>query len=324
MSKDTSLVKPISTNADSTKTAALKYATNVRGVDYSSLVNVNGKYGLFTPIATEESQEVSKDNLEQVIQSLRESITSLQSDNQHLKKQVDELSKAQYRTPDDFATAISHSVDSLQHKLYDTRNPVSRFAMREFKIEAKVHVELTPLGTVAYRFLKPEEKVDPQRLTTLEMSLVPIPKETSDLDPSAFTPFVDIEEINGIGEVYQRKLNEQQIFSINDLLTAGTRVRSRVELAALLQVDRDKLALWINQAELLTIKAIDGRKAEVLHLIGIDTLAQLAAETADTLTPRFNDKVQALDRANLKPVETEEVSQWIAAAQAFQQSHRQA
>ena len=316
MSNDTPLKENIDI-ADHRRLSDTMFNTNLHATDYSKLVNVDGKLGLFTPLTDQDSSDTSNENLEQIIQVLRDKVASLQNQNQKLQQTLSEMTKASRRTPDDFATAISHSVDSLQARLHDTKNPVSRFAMREFKIETNVHVNVTPLGTVEYRFLQPEEEVDPTRLSKIEMSLVPLPKEENGWNPADFSHFTDIEEIQGIGERYQRKLNQHNIYSINDLLTAGTRVRSRVELASLLGVDRNKLSIWINLAELMTIKLIDGRKAEVLQLIGIDNLEQLAKQEAEALTNAFNTQVAEMNHATLKPVEQEEVLRWIKAADVY-------
>jgi len=254
-----------------------------------------------------------------VVQVLRDEVVRLHNANLALEDKLKQVIAAQHRTPDDFATAISHSVDSLQSRLYDTKNPVSRFALKEFEIEANVHVSVSSLGTVDYRFLEPEEAVDPNRLSKIKMNLVPLPRETEEgsWTSPAFTPFQDIEEIQGIGEIYQRRLNTHNIFSVSDLLNAGTRLKSRTELASMLEVDRKDLALWLSHAELMTVKEVDGRKAEVLHELGIDSLQSLAARQADELLESYNAKVQELDRKTLKPVDESEVKRWIEAARAF-------
>jgi len=290
---------------------------SLHATDFSRLVNVEGKLGLFTPLTDPDDGLTSNENLEQIIQLLRDQVAELQGENQSLRQGLKDVAEASRRTPDDFAAAIGHSVDSLQARLYNMQNPVSRFAMREFSIEANVHVGVTALGTVEYRFLEPEEKVDPNRLSKINMSLVPIPKDSAGWDPADFTPFSDIEEIQGIGEAYQRRLNQHNIFSVSDLIHAGTRARSKVELAAMLEVDRNKLSVWLGQAELMTIKSIDGRKAEVLHNIGIHSLEQLATQVAETLTSTFNEKVAEMNHATLKPVEQTEVEQWITAALSY-------
>ncbi|MDJ0807605.1 MAG: DUF4332 domain-containing protein [Gammaproteobacteria bacterium] len=293
--------------------------SNLKATDVSRLVEVEGKLGVFTPVTDAEQPEETQQNLEQVVQVLRDEVARLHNDNLALEEKLRQVMQAQHRTPDDFATAVSHSVDSLQSRLLDTKNPVSRFALRTFEIEANVHVSVSSLGTVDYRFLEPEEQVDPNRLSKIKMSLVPLPRETAEgswASPS-FTPFQDIEEIQGIGEIYQDKLNSHNIYSISDLLNAGTRLKSRTELAAMLEVDRNDLAQWLSHAELMTVKEVDGRKAEVLHELGIDSLEKLSTEQPEALLEAYNAKVQELGRKTLKPVDEAEVKRWVEAASAF-------
>ena len=293
--------------------------SNLKATDVSRLVEVEGRLGVFTPVTAAEKPEETQENLEQVVQVLRDEVARLQSANLALEEKLKQVMAAQHRTPDDFATALSHSVDSLQSRLLETKNPVSRFALKEFEIETNVHVSVSSLGTVDYRFLQPEEQVDPNRLSKIRMNLVPLPRETAEGSwaAPAFTPFQDIEEIQGIGEIYQHRLNSHNIYSISDLLNAGTRLKSRSELAAMLEVDRNDLAKWLSHAELMTVKEVDGRKAEVLHALGIDTLAKLASAQPQALLESYNAKVQELGHKTLKPVDEAEVKRWIDTAGAF-------
>ena len=58
------------------------------------------------------------------------------------------------------------------------RNTTSNFAVREFKLEASVFVQVTPLGSVEYRALvQPGEQAPPQALSKLSLQVVPVPKD---------------------------------------------------------------------------------------------------------------------------------------------------
>ena len=296
------------------------YNSSLKAADSSRLIEIEGKYGLFTPLTNPDKDEASTENMEEIIQVLKNQVTKLQTDKLSLQQHINNINQAKRRTPDDFATAISHTVDNLQSRLYDTKNPISRFAMKEFKIEANVHVNVTSMGTVEYRFIEPEENVDPARLSKIEMSLVPLPRESDEgawTQPD-FTPFTDIEEIQGIGKTYQHKLNQHNIYSISDLLTAGTRVRSNIELAAMLDVDRNKLDNWLSHAQLMTIKDIDGHKAEVLHNIGITDLNNLAGKSAEELAQTFNAKADEIGHKTLSHINADEANIWINTARAYQ------
>lgn len=293
--------------------------SRLRPVDSSRLIKVGDQQGIFTPIAGAGDEEASTGNLEAVVQALRAELQRLDNENLALRGQVEALEAERKRTPDDFASAVSHTLDTLQTRLHETKNPVSRFAVRGFSIEASVYVDVSPLGTIDYRFSQPGDSVDPGRLSRIKLDLVPLPKEDSagTWTQPEFTPFVDVEEIQGVGEEYQKRLNAKQIYSVGDLLTAATRVRSQAQLSAMLDIDRTRLAEWLSHAELLTIRDIDGRRAEVLSGLGIRRLSDLAGQDPAALTEAFNERVAAAGVKALKPVDEVMVRTWIQSATAY-------
>lgn len=293
----------------------------LRRVESEEVIDYNGRYGLFTPLTSdkEEAEEVSGENLHAIIDLMRRDIGRLKERNLELEQRLKESLRRPTRTPDDVMTAVTHSVDSLQAKLTRMANPVSDFVIREFSIETKAYVDVTPLGTIEYRFLQPGDDVDPACLSRLRMTLAPVPKEDAagSYSGPGFTPFEDIEEIQGIGDVYKKQLNSRNIYTISDLLHAGTRARSRVELAAMLEVDHNRLGAWLGHAELLTIKDIDARAAEVLYTIGIEGLSHLAVAEPDDLAERYNQQVRTMGHAVLKPIDPAMAETWISSARLF-------
>lgn len=316
--------KTSNTNNDSLKLAASagRRKTDLQGVQTMhdlELINYQGKHGLFAPLVNEESSAINDKSIEQVILAMKEQMSLLQLENQQLKSKIDQTNLIRKRTPDDFSTAISHSVDSLQSRLNDMKNPVSRFAIKEFEVEFNVFAEVSEMGTIDYRFIAPEEDVSPDKLSKIRMSLVPLPKESEAGSWSSphFTPMRDVEEIQGIGERYQKLLNKNRIYTISDLITSATRSRSKIELSKMLGVDRERLGHWLSHAELLTIKTMDGRSAEVLANIGVVNLEKLAQQRVDALVAAYNQEVERLGHAVLRPLEPEKAENWIAVAQAF-------
>lgn len=287
-------------------------------VQPSELVKIGDRLGVFTPIAAGEDT-ASQGNLEKVVDVLRKRVAALEGENLALRAQLADIEAERTRTPDDFSSAVAHTLDTLQLRLADMKNPVSRFAVRDISIDAQVFMDVNRLGTLEYRFVKPGDVVDSARLSTIHLDMVPLPREEGggSLGSPAFTPFLGVEEIQGIGKTYGAKLNQHQIYTVSDLLAAGTRVRSTVELATLLEIDRAKLGEWIGQAELVTVKDIDGRAAEVLHRAGIVGLAALAAESADSLVERYNQSLARIKRTSLKPITSDTAARWIAAAKQF-------
>jgi predicted flap endonuclease-1-like 5' DNA nuclease len=306
----------------SARVEAIDWSTRARElqpISHSRLITVGAEQGIFTAISGAADPDTSATNLEAVVAALRAELERLEDQNLALRRQVEVLEAERKRTPDDFASAVSHTLDTLQTRLAETKNPVSRFAVKSFNIEANVYVDVSPLGTIDYRFAQPGDPVDAGRLSKIRLDLVPLPKDddTGTWTRTDFTPQVDVKEIQGIGEAYQRQLNTNQIYSVGDLLTARTRLRSDLKLAGLLGVEREQLSAWLAHAELLTIKSIDGRQAEVLHGLGIANLSQLAAQDPAALTAAFNARVASSGIAALKPTTEAAVKTWITTAAAY-------
>lgn len=291
----------------------------LRRTGSEKIITYKGNQGLFTPLTTAEKEDESRYNLEKIVEVLREEVVMSKQENLELKDKLKKALVKPSRTPDDFATAVSHSLDTLQTRLAQMSNSVSNFAIREFTIETNVHIDVTPLGTIDYRFVQPEDNIAPEKLSKLKMTLSPIPKPTAQgvRSRSDFTPLHDIDDIQGIGEAYRKRLNNHQIYTVSDLISAGSRVRSKVELESLLEVDRDRLSEWISHAELMTIKDIDGRSAEVLYNIGINNLKQLSAKSAEDLAKQYNAEIKKVGHSTLKPITAEKAAPWIKAAQAY-------
>jgi predicted flap endonuclease-1-like 5' DNA nuclease len=284
----------------------------------SELVKIGERVGVFTPIA-DAKDPGAEGNLEKVVEALRQRVAELENDNLALRRALEDQEKQRTRTPDDFATAVAHTLDSLQSRLSDTKNSVSRFAVREMAIEAQVFVDVNPLGALEYRFIRPGDKVAPEQISRVKLGLVPLPREDAAgvLAAPHFTPFVGIDEVQGIGEKYRAQLNARQIYTVSDLLAAGTRARSKVELAAMLDVGREQLGDWIAQAELLTLRDLDGPHAELLVQAGITTLAALAALAPEEIVKRHDEALAAAKRTSAKPISLELATSWRAAALRF-------
>ncbi|HSU12483.1 DUF4332 domain-containing protein [Longimicrobium sp.] len=249
----------------------------------------------------------------------REKLVALQQTEITLREQLGQTQTQSGREPDDFASAVSHSLDTLQTRLSGLSNPLTDFAVREFSIDAKVAVNVTRLGTVEYRFIQPGEKVDPTAVSNVKMTVVPVPKQTQagSWGPVEFTPSAGVDEIRGIGRQLRQQLNQEGIYTVGDLLHAGGRVRGTVELASLLEVDRYRVEEWLAHAQLLTIRDVDGRTAGVLYELGIRNLEQLAASNPETLAAEFNGQVQRTGRRRVNEVDAARVTPWIVAARNF-------
>ena len=319
--------KPVAPTTETTPVLATQVGTvesaglaNVTPVERTVLANVNGQLGVFTPLthATGAPADPNADkNLDVVIASLRDEVAKLGAENQTLQGQLNTL-LSKPTAPEDFATALQQSVDKLQTLLSSMTNPVSNFAVKEFQLETNVEVTVTSLGTVEYRFIPFDQKVDPGALSRITLQLVPVPKQTAaNTFTSQFQPQVSISSIAGLTADQQALLHSSGLDTVGDFLSVGTRARSSVELVSLLKVDRTQMAALLASASLLTLKGVDGPRAAVLIAAGIDSLEKIAALQPDDLVKRFNDERTAMKRNDAAPIDAAQAAAWIAAASAF-------
>lgn len=319
--------KPVATPADSTAATGTHLGTvlaaqlqDVTPVERAILATVNGQLGVFTPLthAAGAPPDPNADkNVDLVMASLRSEIAKLQEENQGLQGQLDRL-LSKPTAPEDFGTALQQSLDKLQTLLYSMTNPVSNFAVKEFRLETNVEVTVTPLGTVEYRFIPFDRKVDPGALSRLTLQLVPVPKQTTaNTFTSQFQPQLSVAAIEGLTADQQDLLHRSGIDTVGDFLSVGTRARSSVELLALLKLDRANMAALVASSQLLTLKGVDGPRAAVLIAAGIDSLEKIAGLKPDDLIKRFNEQRTTMKRNDAAPLDAAGAAAWVAAAAAF-------
>ena len=89
--------------------------------------------------------------------------------------------------------------------------------------------------------------------------------------------------IEGIGPVYQEKLNQSGIRSIEALLVAGKTPQGRAELSERTGISGKLILEWVNLADLFRIKGIGEEYSDLLEEAGVDTVAELATRNPENL-----------------------------------------
>lgn len=272
------------------------------------IVRLDGEPGIFTPLVGPDKGDVKATaNLEEVIDVLRAQLAALQSENARLAAKITELS-APPRSSDDLAAGLQHSLDALQERLAGMANQTSDFAVREFSLESKVHVDVTPLGTIGFSFVQPGEEVNAAALSTMSITVVPVPKPTGDVPLVAD---VGVEAIEGLTPEQVSALRAAHITTAGTFRTVATRATTTATLQSLLGVDRDALGRYTVLAGLLTVPGIDGLTAAVLYDAGITDAATLAAQDPGDLLARYG--TAAKPRKAPLP-DLDRVEGWVEAA----------
>jgi predicted flap endonuclease-1-like 5' DNA nuclease len=89
--------------------------------------------------------------------------------------------------------------------------------------------------------------------------------------------------IEGIGPVYQEKLVQIGIRSVEALLEAGKTPKGRADLAEKAGISGKLILEWVNLADLCRIKGIGEEYSDLLEEAGVDTVPELAQRRPDNL-----------------------------------------
>ena len=95
--------------------------------------------------------------------------------------------------------------------------------------------------------------------------------------------------IEGIGEVYEKKLKETGVSSLEELLETCATKAGRDKLAEATGISEKLILKWANHADLARIKGIGGEYAELLEASGVDTVPELAKRKPENLFAKMNE-----------------------------------
>ena len=119
--------------------------------------------------------------------------------------------------------------------------------------------------------------------------------------------------IEGIGDVYAAKLQEQGIKTTEQLLEKTATAKGRKELAEALDVSEKLVLNWANRADLFRIKGIGEEYSDLLEAAGVDTVPELAQRNPDNLHKKLLE-VNAEKKLVRRPPSAKQVASWVAQA----------
>ena len=96
-----------------------------------------------------------------------------------------------------------------------------------------------------------------------------------------------IEEIEGIGEAYGKKLEAAGIKTTDDLLQRAATPKGRAQIAEETGISSKLILKWANHADLFRIKGVAGQFAELLEAAGVDTVKEFRHRVAANLQPKM-------------------------------------
>lgn len=119
-----------------------------------------------------------------------------------------------------------------------------------------------------------------------------------------------IEDIEGIGTTYGKKLREQGIAHVADLLAKAGKKSGRVQLHKLTHIPESLILTWVNHADLMRIDGVGSQASELLEAAGVDSVRELAHRRADHLHDKMKQVNDELGLSG-KVASQLEIQRWI-------------
>jgi predicted flap endonuclease-1-like 5' DNA nuclease len=126
-----------------------------------------------------------------------------------------------------------------------------------------------------------------------------------------------ITEIEGIGDVYAKKLDAVNIRSVGALLNKGCTKKGRQELAAATGFDEGTVLKWVNFADLFRVKGIGSEYSQLLEKAGVDTVKELRNRNAENLHAKIAE-VNASHKLVRQLPSLSLVSSWVEGAKGLE------
>ncbi len=125
-----------------------------------------------------------------------------------------------------------------------------------------------------------------------------------------------IEDIEGIGPVYAKKLSDVGVKTVAQLLKVGAGAKGREELAEKADIDRKLILEWVNHADLYRIKGVGQEYSDLLEEAGVDTVVELATRNPENLFAKIQE-VNEMKKLVRRPPSAKMVADWVMQAKAL-------
>jgi predicted flap endonuclease-1-like 5' DNA nuclease len=122
-----------------------------------------------------------------------------------------------------------------------------------------------------------------------------------------------LSDIEGIGAVYEKKLNKAGIRGTDALLKKGATPKGRAELEAKTGIGHALILEWVNHSDLYRIKGVGSEYSDLLEEAGVDTVVELAKRVAENLYKAMLG-TNAKKKLVRRPPSEKMVASWIAQA----------
>ena len=126
-----------------------------------------------------------------------------------------------------------------------------------------------------------------------------------------------IEDIEGIGPAYAKKLAAAKIATTDDLLKKCCTPAGRKAVAEATGMSEEVILKWSNMADLMRISGIGSQFSELLKGSGVDTIKELRTRNAANLAIEMKEVNDVKKLSKTSPSE-KTITKWVEAAKKMQ------
>jgi predicted flap endonuclease-1-like 5' DNA nuclease len=119
--------------------------------------------------------------------------------------------------------------------------------------------------------------------------------------------------IEGIGEVYGRKLHDAGVPTTEALLEAGATPQGREVLVEKTGIGHGLILKWVNRADLFRVPGIGEQYSDLLAAAGVETVLELAQRIPEHLHQKLVETNEAKKLVRHVP-RPEHVADWVQQA----------
>jgi len=123
-------------------------------------------------------------------------------------------------------------------------------------------------------------------------------------------------EIEGVGPVYQQKLNAAGVATTEVLLEKGATPKGRKEISEKSGISDGLILQWVNHVDLFRIKGVGSEYSDLLEAAGVDTVPELANRNAQHLLEKMAATNAEKKLVRRLPV-LSQVENWIGQAKVL-------
>lgn len=123
-------------------------------------------------------------------------------------------------------------------------------------------------------------------------------------------------DIIGIGDVYQKKLNDIGIKYADQLLSEAAKRDDREKLAIKTGISHKLILTWVNHIDIMRIRGIGPKQSAWLEAVGVDSIPELAQRVPQNLHERLEiaNNIDPNKKFVGRMVGIETVQKWIETA----------